>query len=86
MPTINTPITGTWTKVAETADANLLVSWSENTTIEVASTTTNSAPTVTGHTLSNDSAITRSVIGPGYIWAKTVPGSLPATITLVVSK
>jgi hypothetical protein len=85
MSTINTPITASWTKIAETADSAFLVTWNAPVTVEVATTTANSAPTVEGHLLNNDSAITRDVIGVGYVWAK-LRGSVPSTVRLVVSK
>lgn len=86
MPTINTHVTTSWTKLADASDNDLLVTWSIPATLEVASTTANAAPIVEGHRLTNMDAITRSVLGAGYVWAKLVGGSMPADITLIVSK
>lgn len=86
MTTLNTSISRTWTKVAETADLDMLLTYDYPVSIEVATTTTDTAPTVVGHTLNRESAITRSVIGTGYVWARTAVGSIPATITLIISK
>jgi hypothetical protein len=86
MPTANVVITTAWSKVADTADANLLVTWAPSKFIEVASTTADVAPTVVGHRLAGDSAVTRSVIGPGHVWVRLCLGQNPATANLVVSK
>jgi hypothetical protein len=86
MPTINTSITTTWTQIAAATDADLLATWNANVAIDIASTASNNAPTVQGHRLTKDDQITRSVMGPGYIWAKVCPGSVPATVVMVVSK
>lgn len=86
MPTVNTLITGSWTKIAETSNSDLLVSWEHTGVLEIATTATDVAPTVRGHRLDRDSAFTRSLIGPGYVWAKTIAGAKPASVTLVISK
>lgn len=86
MPTINTLITGAWTKIAESSNSDLLVSWENTGVLEVATTTADVAPTVRGHKLDRDSAFTRSLIGPGFVWAKTAAGAKPSSVLLVVSK
>jgi hypothetical protein len=82
MATSNIAITNAWTKIADSSNAELLVTWSEPVAVEVATTSADSAPTVRGHRLPRDSALTRDVIGSGYVWAKC---ELSA-VTLVVSK
>lgn len=86
MPTINTPITAAWTKVVDITDSDFLITWNTPVAVEVASTSADVAPVVQGHMLPNDSAITRNVLGAGYVWVKTIPGQYPSAIQLVVSK
>lgn len=83
MPTINITLPATWTKVAD-AGEDFLVSYPGGYRFEVALTTGNTPPTIgLGHHLLPGEALTRSVIGPGYVWARCVEyqGN-----TLVVSK
>ena len=86
MPTSNITVTGTWTQLATDVNTDLLVTYNENCVVEIAATAANGIPTVTGHRLSNDSAMTRAVIGSGFVWARTVAGSVPSQITAIVSK
>lgn len=86
MATYNITVTSAWTKVAETNNDSVLVTWDSPTVLEVATTTADAAPTVAGHRLSNDQAITRAALGSGYVWVKTVPGTYSATVLAVVSK
>ena len=86
MTTSNITISTSWVQIASTADTDMLATFDTTVIMEVATTAANSAPTVQGHKLSSDSAITRSVIGSGYVWAKLVKGSYPSSITLIVSK
>ena len=86
MPTINTAISTTWTKVAEAGEGFLLSS-NARIVIQVATTTADAAPTVEGHQLSvgdSQDALIRDVIGAGYVWVRTV-GNWPGA-TLVVTK
>lgn len=53
MPTQNINITKTWTQLATSADADVLISTTFPNSIEYATTAANAAPTVIGHTLSN---------------------------------
>jgi hypothetical protein len=86
MATNNIAITSAWTKLAETADADVLITCNDAVTVEVAATLADAAPTVVGHKLNPGQAITRSLIGSGYVWAKLLPGSQPASVIMVVSK
>lgn len=86
MATYNIAISRTWTKLAASTDSELLVTFDLPVSIEVASTLTDVVPTVIGHTLSRESAITRAVLGAGFVWARTCVGAIPAAVTLVVSK
>jgi len=86
MPTVNTAVTTTWTKVAETTDLAVLMTWNPAVVLEIATTTADTAPTVAGHRLSNYDALTREVIGTGYLWARIIAGSRPTTISVIVTK
>jgi len=86
MPTNNIAVTSTWTKLAASADADVLITCNDAVMMEVAATSADTAPVVTGHKLNPGQAITRSLIGPGFIWAKLLPGSQPASVIMVVSK
>lgn len=86
MTTFNTSISNTWTKVAASTDTELLITYTSTAAIEIATTATDVVPTVIGHVLNREAAITRSVLGSGFVWAKTAVGSVPSVITLVVTK
>lgn len=86
MATYNITVTSAWTKVADTTNDSVLVTWDSPTVFEVATTTADTAPTVAGHRLNNDQAITRSSLGPGHIWAKTAPGAITSNVKTVVTK
>lgn len=86
MTTTNTSITSAWTKVANAADASLLISWLEAVAIEFAATDTDSVPTVPGHMMLREQGLTRAMIGAGFVWARTKPGFPYPNFTLTVSK
>ena len=86
MPTSNITVTSSWTQLAADTNTDLLVTYNENSVIEVAATAINVVPTINGHRLSKDAAMTRAVIGSGFVWARTVAGSVPSQITAIVSK
>jgi len=87
MTTYNISVAGAWTKVADAADENVLVTWESPVMLEVATTATNVAPTVIGHRLTRDSGITRKALSEGYIWLKVVPGYGAAdSATVIVDK
>lgn len=86
MPTTNVSVTTSWTKIAEAGEAFLL-SANVRSVIQVATTTADAAPVIEGHQLSvggSQDALTRDVIGAGYVWARTV-GNWPGA-TLVLTK
>lgn len=86
MPTTNVTITNTYTQIAADTDTSLLVTFDSDAMVEFATTTTAAAPTVRGHRLSKQDGISRAIIGPGYVWARTVPGLRPGSAQLVVTK
>jgi hypothetical protein len=86
MPTSNVVISSSWVKIAESSNAELLATWSDPAVLEVATTATDSAPTVQGHKLTREGALTRGVIGAGFVWAKLSAGTKPNSVLLVVSK
>lgn len=86
MTTSNVFVGAAWTKIAESSDEALLVTWTDTTFIEFATTIVDAAPTVIGHQVSREEAVTRNVFPNGYVWARTLPGSYPATCRVVVTK
>ena len=84
MATTNVTITSAWTKIAESSDS-FLVTWDSQTVVEIAATATDTAPVVNGHRLGFGDAITRDLIGTGFVWAKTA-GGVPSSLSVVVSK
>ncbi len=86
MPTINTPITAAWTKIAADTDTALLATWNTPVNLDLAVTATDVAPTVEGHRLTKDDQISRGAVGAGFVWVKLRPGSVPATVNMVVTK
>lgn len=84
MPTENITITTGWVKIANDTDAELLATWTAPGTVEVATTAANTAPTVNGHRLTRESAITRAAVGAGFVWARSL--SAGSTADLIVSK
>ena len=88
MPTVNTPITAAWTKIADASNTELLVTCTTESTVEFVTTTADVAPVTTmmGHQLVNEDALTRGVIGSGFVWARLVAGSHPPSTRLVVTK
>lgn len=82
MATQNLNITLEWVQIASPSDSSVLISWEGPSAVEFACTDTAVTPTVYGHLLRPGEAITRSVIGNGYIWARSA--NLPAR--MVVTK
>jgi hypothetical protein len=88
MATVNTTITSAWTKLADAADDPVLITSGTSAVVEVATVATNVAPSVTGHRLeelASGQAVTRAVIGDGYIFARIVDPRF-LTAEMVVSK
>jgi len=85
MTTINKSVGTSWTKIADTSYLNFMISWESNAVLEFATTSGDFVPTVTGHRLSKTDAVSRGVLGNGYVWAKVAAGSKPATADLVIS-
>lgn len=86
MPTVNINAGPAWVKVAD-AGQDFLMSTNTDIVVEVATTTADAAPAVTGHRMNcgfNREALTRTAIGAGYVWAKLIFPE--ATAVLVVSK
>jgi hypothetical protein len=86
MTTVNIDITTTWTQVAADTNDDVLITFVSPAIIEIATTDTNVAPTVSGHRINQEQAIIRDLIGSGFIWARLIPGSYPNSQTLVVTK
>lgn len=85
MATSNITITSAWTQLALDTNTELLATWDTAATVEVATTAASVAPTVTGHRLGREQALSRGVLGSGFVWARLV-GGVPASLSVVVSK
>lgn len=86
MATVNINVTPEWAKVANDADTQVLITWGTAASVEIATTSGDRAPEVHGHILSPGDAVTRSVIGPGFIWMRTTANSFNSTTLAIVSK
>jgi hypothetical protein len=88
MPTVNLNVTESWTKIADATHLTVLVTSRSIYTIEVAVTAADSAPEVLGHLLHDGDAITRDIVGPGFLWARVSDGRHVAgsAFVLAVSK
>jgi len=86
MATSNIAITKTWTKVAEDTDDPVLLTFRLAGSLEVATTSTDVAPTVRGHRVSHGDSVTRLVLGDGFMWARCAPDGPIANAVVEVSK
>lgn len=86
MQTSNVVVGRNWTQVAADTDQELLVTWESIVELEVATTSSNTAPTVVGHRLSRVDAISRGVFPSGFVWVKLVSSGPQSDVVLVVSK
>lgn len=82
MATANITITRAWTKVAEDFD-NFLLDIPGSLEFEVAATETDTAPIVLGHRLKDGDALTRTVLGSGFVWCRVVDGRYDTTIAVI---
>lgn len=84
MATTNPTLTSAWSKLVDAGDEFLLtLPFSTRTSIEVAIKDTDAAPTVQGHVLRGEegASMTRSLIGPGYVYARTQAGTVPVILS-----
>ena len=86
MATSNNPVGRSWMQVASDSNTDLLVTWNDAVELEVATTSTNQEPTVSGHRVTRDDAISRGVIGPGYVWVRLVGSNPQENVFVVISK
>jgi hypothetical protein len=88
MATSNVTVTAAWTKLAVADDDPVLVTSKSPAVFEFATTATDVAPTVNGHTVSDMSggaAMTRMVIGDGFLWCRITDGRFTSA-SMEVSK
>ena len=86
MLTTNVVVGRNWTQVAADSDQELLVTWESPVELEVAVTSTNTAPSADGHRLSRADAISRGVFPSGYVWVRLASNGPQSDLVLVVSK
>jgi hypothetical protein len=88
MATGNVNVSSAWTKLADDGDDPVLVTSKSAAVFEFATTSTDVAPTVTGHTvadMSGGAAMTRMVIGDGFLWCRITDARF-ASASVEVSK
>jgi hypothetical protein len=84
MATPNPTITTAWAKLVTLGDELLLtLPFTTRTSIEVAVRDADTVPTVQGHVLRGDRAesLTRALIGPGYVFARSQDGSVVVNLS-----
>lgn len=86
MTTSNKLISEDWVKIADYADLKVLITWGRGATVEIATTNNDVLPEVSGHVLHPGDAITRALLGDGFIWMRVAVGSYSKTTTVVVTK
>lgn len=88
MPTTNKTLRDQWQLVANSSDTKLLITWGRGATVEIATTGDNTAPdpSLVGHVLSSGDAVTRNVLGDGYVWMKTTVSSYNKSTNVVITK
>jgi hypothetical protein len=80
--TTNVNVGSTWVKLANSTDAEVLISHGKRATVQVAATAADSAPTtISGHSIKKDDAITRSVLGSGFVWARCLTDTISVRVT-----
>lgn len=84
MATTNPTLTASWSKIVDaTADFLLTLPFSTTFSVEVAAVALDAAPSgIRGHVLraENLEGMTRALLGPGFVYARTLGGS--ATVVL----
>jgi hypothetical protein len=82
MATTNVTLTTAWTQVAADSDDPVLLQAIGGGPWQVAAMATEAAPSVSGHLIEGpQTAITRAVLGSGFIYAKALEGSLKLVVT-----
>lgn len=84
MATQNATITASWSKIADSADTQVLIQASGYIEYQVATMATETAPAVQGHTIGGrDRGISRDLLGAGHIYARLTAGgeSAPLVVT-----
>ena len=75
MATTNPSLTSAWGKIVDAGDEFFLsLPFSNRTDIEVAASSTDTAPTVQGHILRGDrhESVNRALLGAGFVYARAV--------------
>lgn len=80
MATTNPTLTTAWAKIVDSGEEFTFgLQPGPVSTVAIAAVATDTAPAVAGHQLAGPTeSINRSLIGPGYIYAKLVSGSATA--------
>ncbi len=84
MATTNPTLTTSYTKIVAAGDEFLLtLLHTSKLDVEVAIKDTDEAPSVRGHVLRGErgESMNRSLIGPGYVFARAVGGTVPVVLS-----
>ena len=86
MATSNITVTHAWTQVALNTDDAFLLTCAGPALLEVAATAADAAPIgIVGHRLpsaSSGDAITRDILGAGYVWVRCMPPAESANVVV----
>lgn len=82
---VSIPVGTTYTKIAEDTDTTVLASLLPGAMdVEFAATDADVAPSASlnGHVLGKGEAMTRTAIGPGFVWARSQMGATSLIVTV----
>jgi hypothetical protein len=80
--TTNISVGSPWVKLAAATDTSVLISHGKRAEVQVAATTADAAPSgVLGHNIDQDDAITRDILGAGFIWARCLTDTIKVKVT-----
>jgi hypothetical protein len=83
MATQNVSLTPDWLKVADAADDPVLIQAGANFEYQIAAVSVDGDPTVLGHLLRGPiRGISRSMIGPGHLYARISYGDGPGILII----
>ena len=86
MATANISILANWTKIADSSESEVLITWDDPQIVEFATTRDNNEPTTVGHRLDRTTPVSRKQLGSGNIWAKLISNIPHVDLRLSVSR
>lgn len=85
MATTEHTLSPTWTRVTLEAETLHRVTCNSTGAVEIGIGTDSTAPAGSGHPLTATAHMTGEDIGPGAVWARAAPGTVPSDSTLIVT-